>query len=367
MDIRNLSCEGATVINAVDYLEAKNKLDKEAYESMPYKFESCTYNDPKANRQIVFSCLDCENIGLCYSCSIACGHSTHKLLDINYKKHFTCDCGTVKDKSVDKCNLYSLDIKENDEDNRYGKNFVGKYCFCGNKNSSENNNMVQCQLGNVCNEDWYHIDCLQLKANNVTESEFDDFICNLCFEEYNDMFGQIFKKYKDHKWFIKINIDTNKEAILLKEGYGAVLQEILSLEKKVNLKSDICKFLGVLVYKDLIDPYPYYEPPEDTFESIIKVDDENYLTEDKQYTKRESEVLFEGLKNKDINFAKFDTLKTTLKDFLTDFALRKDIVKKEDIDLFFSRLKKNSSIKRSYSELDNSEVDSEMNEEEELE
>ncbi|OBA28594.1 hypothetical protein HANVADRAFT_51476 [Hanseniaspora valbyensis NRRL Y-1626] len=365
MDSNKSNTEESTVINAVEYLEAKNKLDQEAYEAMPYKFDTCTYYEPNINRQQVFSCLDCDNIGLCYGCSISCGHSENNLIDINYKKNFTCDCGTDKDLKVKECNLYKNKNmkKEHNEDNRYGHNFNGEYCYCNTKDETDSD-MVQCQLGNVCNEDWYHIKCLNLEKNNIEENDFEDLICSLCFQEYQDLFEKLFNEYKEYDWFIKIKVNKCDPAILLKNDYSKTLKTILNKEKLKNSKSDLSKFLGVLVYKDILDPYSYYEPPKDTFESLIKVDDVNYIKDEDVYSKQEMEILTKGIEGKNINLEKFYEFNNGLKTFLTDFAKRKDIIEKKDIDLFFSKLNNNNnSLKRNYDELDESASDPELEEE----
>lgn len=341
------------VINAVEYLENENNLHRDAYKSMPYKFDKCTYDALNVNRQIVYSCLDCKNIGVCYSCSISCGHCSHNLIDIGYKKGFICDCGTDKDLLNDRCSLYpnSAAEKEHEPNNRYGHNFQGRYCYC-DKGDDADSGMVQCQLGNVCNEDWYHIKCIALKNNNVEKEDFEDFICSLCFEEYEDLFHKLFKAYKDYDWFISIKVNKTQSTILLKKEYSNKLKIILAKEKLKNISSDLSKFLGVLVYKDIVDPYLYYEPPKDHFESIIKVDDVNYVTDEDDYSAKELNAISRGMNGKDINFEKFHDFKNVMKSFLRDFAERNEVIKKEDVGNFFSNLKSSTSRKRSYDDLD---------------
>ena len=124
------------VIDAVDYLENQDQLDYEAYEALPYKFDTCTFNVPEANRQTIFSCLTCK-VGICYSCSISCEHYKHDLIDIGPKKNFICECGTlVHDKNVT-CNLFDKKHIDYDLENKKNHNFEDKYCFCGNNAPSE--------------------------------------------------------------------------------------------------------------------------------------------------------------------------------------------------------------------------------------
>ncbi len=45
-----------------------------------------------------------------------------------------------------------------------------------------------------CNEDWFHLGCLNLGKYRLEEDDFDEFICSDCIRTKN-MFDEIFNKY----------------------------------------------------------------------------------------------------------------------------------------------------------------------------
>ncbi|KAK9365156.1 hypothetical protein V1509DRAFT_642933 [Lipomyces kononenkoae] len=157
-------------ITALDYIETQQRLERDARDALPYDPTHCTYFDG-ALRQPVYACLTCAAksksnktaAGVCYSCSIQC-HSDHDLIELFNKRNFTCDCGTTRLSAFGGCNLRKnfneLDIPSSS--NRYCHNFEGRFCSCDLKYNpeTEKGTMYQCLLGDVCNEDWYHEECI---------------------------------------------------------------------------------------------------------------------------------------------------------------------------------------------------------------
>ncbi|CCE85331.1 Piso0_004919 [Millerozyma farinosa CBS 7064] len=250
-------------VTAVEYIEGQDQLEKEARELMPYEPDECTYTKG-ALRQPIFACLTCskENggtaIGVCYSCSIQC-HSTHELVELFSKRKFVCDCGTTRmAKTRDGyCKLRrntlpsrsegqsitgsscarvgrgsSVEIPAEDipsSSNTYNQNFKGLFCSCEKQYepTEETGNMIQCNFGFVCGEDWYHEECIlgykrdtiakiqkkikeeenessrvkdpdsQYKVPHFPElEEFDSFICWKCVNAFRGIFEQ-FESYSD--------------------------------------------------------------------------------------------------------------------------------------------------------------------------
>lgn len=331
-----------TIIDAVDYLENQEKLDYEAYKALPYKFDTCTFNVPEAKRQMIFSCMDCK-VGICYSCSISCEHYNHEITEVGYKKNFACECGSLKHDQYT-CSLFDKKHIDYDLDNLKGQNFNGEFCFCNNETPVDDDKMIQCTLGHSCNENWFHLSCLKLDNQGIVEDDFEEFICGDCVDLYKDVFDKIFEKYSEMAKLLLLELITSqsgyesKPALLLKKTYSKFFQYILNAETQDQ--SPLLKtFLGKIAYHDLVSPYEFYEPPREEFQSRIKVDSTNYVADEDVYSKNETEIMRLAVEEKQLDVEKFNAFRDGLKSFLTGFAKSKDVVKKEDIELFFKNLK----------------------------
>ncbi|ANB14418.1 hypothetical protein AWJ20_2006 [Sugiyamaella lignohabitans] len=159
---------------------------------MPYDPNHCTHHDAPMRQQL-FACLTCrakdkQDNGICYSCSIQC-HSNHELVELFARRGFSCDCGTTRMASFGACNLRKnfdgLDTPE--ETNKYNHNFSGRFCSCDQvyDPSSEQGIMFQCLLGDACDEEWFHEECIlgvdrlgtvETEANPESTSVKDDAI-----------------------------------------------------------------------------------------------------------------------------------------------------------------------------------------------
>ncbi|KAK9474336.1 uncharacterized protein V1510DRAFT_374023 [Dipodascopsis tothii] len=155
-------------VTALDVIASQEQLENEALEVMPFDPTHCTYFDGEL-RQSVFACLTCAAKsetragGICYSCSIQC-HSEHDLVELFNKRDFVCDCGTTRLRSFGGCNLRRNfdELAVPSSSNRYCHNFAGRFCACDREYDvdAERGTMYQCLLGDVCNEDWYHAECI---------------------------------------------------------------------------------------------------------------------------------------------------------------------------------------------------------------
>ncbi|KAF9314777.1 hypothetical protein BG003_003849 [Podila horticola] len=131
-------------------------------------------------RQPVYACLTCnptEEAGICYSCSISC-HGDHNLVELFTKRHFRCDCGTDKFKTV-ACKLDPKTDGHIKTLNQYNHNYLGRFCWCDIQYdpAKEESTMFQCVL---C-EDWFHDTCIGITPHG---DDFDDFICRDCTKEH---------------------------------------------------------------------------------------------------------------------------------------------------------------------------------------
>ncbi|KAK3825276.1 MAG: putative zinc finger in N-recognin-domain-containing protein [Benniella sp.] len=181
-------------ITVSEYIAEQERLEKEAKELFPKKFDICS-NSMGYIRQPVYSCLTCnpnpsEEAGFCYSCSISC-HGEHNLVELFTKRHFRCDCGTEKFKAT-KCKLDPKPAGSINELNRYNHNYLGRFCWCDilYDPSKEESTMLQCV---VC-EDWFHDTCIGITPHN---DDFDDFICRDCTRAH-----PFLRRYASHPLFM---------------------------------------------------------------------------------------------------------------------------------------------------------------------
>ncbi|KAG0251788.1 hypothetical protein DFQ27_008521 [Actinomortierella ambigua] len=129
----NNSNNASDTITVVDYLAEQERLEKEAKELFPKKFDMCTYSLGNI-RQTLYSCLTCnpnpgEEAGFCYACSISC-HGDHQLVELFTKRSFRCDCGTDKFKNT-ACKLDPKPKGTLNPFNTYNHNYLGRFCWKG--------------------------------------------------------------------------------------------------------------------------------------------------------------------------------------------------------------------------------------------
>ncbi|KAG0003468.1 hypothetical protein BGZ65_001680 [Modicella reniformis] len=181
-------------ITVSEYIAEQERLEKEAKELFPKKFDICS-NSMGYIRQPVYACLTCnpnpsEEAGFCYSCSISC-HGEHNLIELFTKRHFRCDCGTEKFKET-KCKLDPKPAGAVNELNQYNHNYLGKFCWCDvlYDPTKEESTMLQCV---VC-EDWFHDICIGITPHS---DDFDDFACRDCTRAH-----PFLRRYAQHSSFM---------------------------------------------------------------------------------------------------------------------------------------------------------------------
>lgn len=167
-----------------EYVEAQDKLDREARELFPYDFSSCSYEKGYVKQQ-VFSCLTCtpkevhtQRGGMCYSCSITC-HGDHELVELFNRRAFRCDCGTDR-LGGSPCNIRK-DTAPVNTDNKYNSNYDNVFCICKAvyNPETEEGTMFQCLL---C-EDWFHDRCIEKESPIPPEDDFEYYMCRACVDK----------------------------------------------------------------------------------------------------------------------------------------------------------------------------------------
>ncbi|CAO3609670.1 unnamed protein product [Cunninghamella blakesleeana] len=233
-----MTSSNTDTVTAVDIIEQQNKLEKEALEALPGKFEKCTFNLGYV-RQPLYACKTCQENkrntnasstttlchtqpiasevgGMCYSCSIAC-HGDHELYELFPKRHFRCDCGISDKFGQHPCSLYKSTTKKDtiNEENTYNHNFTGRYCRCDAiyDPNIEEEAMYQC----VTCEDWFHERCIGQIPDNI--SEFESYVCRSCTKKYpfiyniDNRFSIGISKNDQpvHKWISSQSADNENE------------------------------------------------------------------------------------------------------------------------------------------------------------
>ncbi|SMN21705.1 similar to Kazachstania africana KAFR_0B02210 hypothetical protein [Maudiozyma saulgeensis] len=351
-------------LTAEDYLNQQTALEEEAKELMPWDPKTCTYSIGPLKQQ-VYACLTHDNIGICYSCSIRC-HTSCEIVELFTKRHFTCDCGTEKDKRIDsKSSNSKCEIRQNKEcdiaavDNIYGHNFQGLFCDCSKEYDPESPSvMIQCIMGLACGEDWYHDHCIMgytdeelkdvARKSEDDKSEnspdgfpslesFDSFICWKCVSRYNYYFQKIMSNELAND-IISCTIDHDKSShfinehgkrekidsdiqfsIFLKEDYGNGLEKLK--DSITDHKDKLYIFLTELV-PFLIKDEDLYEPPTEEDDSILDI-----ISKSLSSSMTTSDIV--------LGTTALNKLQSKLKEFLKPFAEKGEVVKEEDISSFF--------------------------------
>ncbi|KAI8813381.1 hypothetical protein BJ742DRAFT_482016 [Cladochytrium replicatum] len=164
------------VLTMSEYIENEAKLLQDAAEALPGAIDKCSFPHGYV-RQRVYSCIDCtvdplRPSGVCYACFVSCHTTCKNVEELFCRRSFRCDCGTDRLKSP--CSIMKKDAGCCNE-NKYSKNFAGQYCWCDRRydHTSEEGTMYQCL---IC-EDWKHDRCI---GKVPDESSFDEYICRDC-------------------------------------------------------------------------------------------------------------------------------------------------------------------------------------------
>ncbi|KND04213.1 uncharacterized protein SPPG_01646 [Spizellomyces punctatus DAOM BR117] len=195
--------DDTNTITAVDYLLQQEQLVLEASEVLPGVIDRCSFNDGYL-RQKVYACKTCQAsgdraAGVCYGCFVSC-HTTHEVVELFYKRHFRCDCGTAA--MPGKCSLQKKDGANNVE-NTYNHNFAGEFCYCNTPYDpeTEEGTMYQCI---IC-EDWMHDRCIGKDLDDEVYSSYD-YICRNCVSRL-----PFIRKYFDCPRFLFMEGSVNEE------------------------------------------------------------------------------------------------------------------------------------------------------------
>ncbi|XP_071787842.1 putative E3 ubiquitin-protein ligase UBR7 isoform X2 [Asterias amurensis] len=181
----NLEENEDTVLSMVEVLQESEDLEEEATAVLGDSDDRCcTYPLGYRERQALYACTTCtpagdgQPAGVCLACSYEC-HEGHQMYELYTKRNFRCDCGNSKFGSMT-CKLIANKADTN-PDNKYNQNFRGVYCICSrpypDPEDEIEDEMIQCV---VC-EDWFH--GRHLGGVSVPDSiDFQEMVCGRCME-----------------------------------------------------------------------------------------------------------------------------------------------------------------------------------------
>jgi hypothetical protein len=147
-------------------LKKREAIGKKASEMIELSEEGkCSY-DKGYFTQEVFLCRTCNKnelgSGVCVGCYLSC-HLDHDVAELGPKANFRCDCSNPRMKNS--CNFVPKN-QENAE-NAYNQNFLGKFCVCGMEDSDDRDcEMYMC----IRCYDWFHSDCIEISNNTHNHS-----------------------------------------------------------------------------------------------------------------------------------------------------------------------------------------------------
>lgn len=348
---------------------------------------SCTYDLGYVKRQALYACVTCcpadsgRLAGVCLACSYHC-HGDHELIELYTKRHVRCDCGNSKFPN-NTCKLLKEKLPVNPE-NEYNQNFKGAYCTCHrpypDPEDTSDDEMIQCC---IC-EDWYHG---KHQGGQVPHGDdFTEMICSQCLHKH---------KFLAHYVGLAVTVvkddETNEEGINVTEASSDNSQkenitdnsQIKPEEKEekessseVYSKKDDAKVSGKIKSGCKLEILPKQKFPDgalflpDHWRKQLCTCDEckvKYKSEGVMYLLDEEDTVgfyeesgktrhlsrtapvqreLEALSSLD-RFTRtemvheYNTLSSSLRDYLRKFAENKKVVRDEDIKEFFSQLAAN--------------------------
>ncbi|XP_047478594.1 putative E3 ubiquitin-protein ligase UBR7 [Penaeus chinensis] len=374
-------------ISMVEVLEEEQERELDAAAVLGASDDtSCTYDQGNMKRQALYACMTCcpadsELLaGVCLACSYHC-HEDHELVELYTKRHFRCDCGNSKF-SQNPCKLLKDKLPENPE-NHYNHNFRGSYCTCQrpypDPEDTVEDEMIQCC---VC-EDWYH--GRHQGGKTPPDSEFAEMICSQCLTKHDFLahyLGLTVSVVKSEDSKASVDVETGAEKSTKKDTSETVKSEenepksgkkVAKEEEKADDNANVkkcesaeCK-LKTLAKQELPDGAGFFtmnwrkqlctcEECKAKYKSegvIFLLDEEDtvsfYEESGKTHQRSHSAPVqreLEALSSLDRVVRtemvhEYNTLSSSLREYLRKFAENKKVVRDEDIREFFSQLTAN--------------------------
>ncbi|KAK9507830.1 hypothetical protein O3M35_007604 [Rhynocoris fuscipes] len=354
--------EDENTMTLVDFLEEEQQLESDAYAVLgPSDDKNCTYSLGYVPRQALYACITCtpqdtpdsKPAGICLACSYHC-HEGHELVELYTKRLFRCDCGNSLFKGR-KCNLEPEKSAVN-EKNVYNQNFKGVYCTCArpypDPDEENSDDMHQCI---IC-EDWYHTK--HLNSPVPPDQLYGEMICGECTDRLPFLNFYLSRIATNETQVVDVvgvdkdtsttTLQTNKEvATEQQNGVSCYLKTHEARSRPVKSATfwpnDFRKILcSCSDCKDLYDKLevPWILDENDTvhaYEAKGKQSAEvgvssRYEEGMKALAQLDRYQQVEAIQN-------YNELKTNLSEYLAKFVANKKVVRKEDINEFFTQMK----------------------------
>jgi len=320
-------------ITLVDVLEEEAQLEEDANAVLGGSDDkNCTYSLGYVKRQALYACVTCiqkcdgkaQLAGVCLACSYHC-HDGHELIELYTKRNFRCDCGNSKF-GANKCTL-EVEKDSVNENNTYNHNFKGLYCTCNkpypDPEDLNPDEMVQCV---VC-EDWLHN--RHLGQVPPSDSDYSEMICDRCTEEHHFLHAYIdlsdIPSKSDDPNYCVLQHQKNKDVISTKATFWPE-----------GWRSHLCRCLKCIeLYQS--EKVEFLIDDQDTVEFY-----EAKGKESKQPS--HNDQLMMALSSLDRvqqveAIHEYQSFSAELKEYLKKFADNNKIVREEDIQEFFGKLK----------------------------
>lgn len=368
-------------ITMIDVLEEEQELEEDANAVLGGSDDqNCTYPSGYAKRQALYACKTCAEksqhlAGVCLACSYAC-HEGHRLYELYTKRKFRCDCGNSKFQN-NPCKLYP-DKEPLNIENNYNHNFEGVYCTCArpypDPDDDIEDEMIQCI---IC-EDWYHR--RHLGTPVPPNDEYGEMICGHCMSnckflyEYASVIAKDNKGSNDaHKEIVNSDLPSDGQNLIvsgisLREEHSEIMPNgnVKLLECKLkekgfngylesevrNVKSEYEDHVAVFLPDGWRQKLCRCTKCKDMYvekKVLFLLDDEDTVHSYEEQGKAKNDCQsrydqgMQALSQMDRirqveAIHEYNDMKCELKEFLRNFVEKKKVVRKEDIEEFFSQM-----------------------------
>jgi len=329
-------------ITLVDVLEEEAQLEEDANAVLGGSDDkNCTYSSGYVKRQALYACITCtpkpgskaQSAGVCLACSYHC-HDGHELIELYTKRNFRCDCGN-SNFGASKCTLEAEKDAVN-EKNTYNHNYNGLYCTCKkpypDPEDLNPDEMVQCI---IC-EDWLHN--RHLGQVPPSDSDYSEMVCDQCMKEHEFLAAYVEPSDKTSNPEPRVEVEVEPNGCLLQQK-SAKNENTTSVKATFwpeGWRSQLCRCSKCLELYNT-ENVEFLIDEQDTVEFYEAKGKERKQPSHNDQLMMALSSLDHVQKVEAIH--EYQSFSAELKEYLKKFADNKKIVRAEDIQEFFGKLK----------------------------